>query len=56
MTNDPSLCWVHSHFVGFVMRWLILFSRNFEDNSSEGEGEASGYQTGWEKVYNATAF
>ena len=19
---DPSLCWVHSHFVGFVMLWL----------------------------------
>ena len=21
---DLSLCWVHSHFVGFVMRWLSL--------------------------------
>ena len=22
---DLNLCWVHSHFVGFVMRWLICF-------------------------------
>ena len=22
---DQSLCWAHSHFVGFVMRWLILY-------------------------------
>ena len=21
---DPSLHWAHSHFVGFIMRWLIL--------------------------------
>ena len=23
--SDLSLCWAHSHFVGFVMRWLIWF-------------------------------
>ena len=22
---DLCLCWTHSHFVGFVMRWLLLF-------------------------------
>ena len=26
---DLSLRWVHSHFVGFVMRWLILLKLNY---------------------------
>ena len=23
---DLSLCWAHTHFVGFVMSWLICFN------------------------------
>ena len=26
---DPSLCWAHTHFVGFVMSWLNLWHKSF---------------------------
>ena len=37
---DLSLCWAHTHFVGFVMSWLIFKVNNGHEkksnNSSSG--------------------
>ena len=47
---DPSLCWAHSHFVGFVMRWLNCLQQEAVGNLRKAQSMYVTRQQEYEKA------